>query len=212
MRIILPGGSGQVGQILARHLHSCGHQVIVLSRSPKNRNAVADSCTGMASLWTRSGPGISKPRTRSSISPAAPSTAATRRPTARRSSTPASSPRLLLGKAIAQCTTPPRVWMNASTSTFYRDARDSSQDEFTGEPCGSEPGVPETWNFSIDVARRWEEAFYASDLPRTRKIALRYLDDHVAGPWRRLLRARRPGALRTRRHAGPGRPVRLLDP
>src|SRR5205814_9483467 len=36
-----------------------------------------------------------------------------------------------------------------------------------------EPGAPETWNFSIDVARAWEEAFFATPTPRTRKIAIR---------------------------------------
>jgi uncharacterized protein (TIGR01777 family) len=82
-----------------------------------------------------------------------------------------------LGKAIAHCDNPPRVWMNASTSTFYRDARDKpgdhEQDEFTGESGGSEPGVPDSWNFSVDVARRWEDAFYAAETPHTRRIALR---------------------------------------
>jgi len=32
MKIVIPGGSGQVGQILARDLVSDGHEVVVLSR------------------------------------------------------------------------------------------------------------------------------------------------------------------------------------
>ena len=32
MRIVIPGGSGQVGQMLARHFHGLGHAVTVLSR------------------------------------------------------------------------------------------------------------------------------------------------------------------------------------
>src|SRR5437870_13539918 len=35
MRIIIPGGSGQVGTLLARRFHRDGHEVIVLSRSPR---------------------------------------------------------------------------------------------------------------------------------------------------------------------------------
>ncbi|HUA58942.1 MAG TPA: NAD-dependent epimerase/dehydratase family protein, partial [Verrucomicrobiae bacterium] len=35
MRIVIPGGSGQVGTILARHFHRQGHVVTVLSRLPK---------------------------------------------------------------------------------------------------------------------------------------------------------------------------------
>src|SRR2546427_12361235 len=33
MRIVIPGGSGQVGNVLARHFHAQGHAVTVLSRS-----------------------------------------------------------------------------------------------------------------------------------------------------------------------------------
>lgn len=34
MKIVIPGGSGQVGTILARAFHRDGHEVVVLSRSP----------------------------------------------------------------------------------------------------------------------------------------------------------------------------------
>src|ERR1700738_4656244 len=33
MRIVIPGGSGQVGRILARYFHGQGHAVTVFSRS-----------------------------------------------------------------------------------------------------------------------------------------------------------------------------------
>ena len=45
--------------------------------------------------------------------------------------------------------------------------------EADGELGGNEPNAPETWNFSIDVAKRWEEAFFATPTPLTRKIAIR---------------------------------------
>ena len=35
MKIVIPGGSGQVGSILARNFHSKGNQVVVLGRHPK---------------------------------------------------------------------------------------------------------------------------------------------------------------------------------
>ena len=35
MKIVLPGGSGQVGAILARSFHAAGHEVVVLSRTPQ---------------------------------------------------------------------------------------------------------------------------------------------------------------------------------
>jgi uncharacterized protein len=34
MKIVIPGGSGQVGTILARAFHKGGHDVVVLSRQP----------------------------------------------------------------------------------------------------------------------------------------------------------------------------------
>jgi uncharacterized protein (TIGR01777 family) len=63
--------------------------------------------------------------------------------------------------------------MNASTATIYRHSLDRPMDEETGEIGGTEPGVPSTWRFSIDVATSWEEAFFAAVTPRTRKLALR---------------------------------------
>jgi uncharacterized protein (TIGR01777 family) len=90
-------------------------------------------------------------------------------------------PTLLLGEVIAASPTPPPIWMNASTSTFYRNAFDRPQDEFTGElgDLPSERGTrepanqPETWSFSIDVAHRWEQALASVPTPHTRKIRLR---------------------------------------
>jgi uncharacterized protein len=80
----------------------------------------------------------------------------------------------LAGQAIAQAARPPRLWMNASTATIYRHVFDRPMDEATGELGGSEPDAPDTWRFSIDVAKSWEEAFFSSPVPpSTRKIALR---------------------------------------
>jgi NAD dependent epimerase/dehydratase family enzyme len=46
-------------------------------------------------------------------------------------------------------------------------------DEITGQLGGNEPGAPDTWNFSIRVAKDWEAAFFEMPTPRTRKIAMR---------------------------------------
>lgn len=71
----------------------------------------------------------------------------------------------VIGEAIAGCRVPPKVWMNASTATWYRHAEDGPQDEWSGEPGEG---------FSVEVARAWEEAFFAIPVPgETRKLALR---------------------------------------
>src|SRR5258708_10960904 len=63
--------------------------------------------------------------------------------------------------------------MNASTATIYRHSLDREMDEASGELGGGERDAPDTWRFSIEVARRWERAFFAAHTPRTRKVALR---------------------------------------
>ena len=68
-----------------------------------------------------------------------------------------------LGLALARCANPPAVWLNASTGTIYRDARDRAQDERTGE-LGS--------GFSVAVARGWEHELFAAPAV-TRRVALR---------------------------------------
>jgi uncharacterized protein (TIGR01777 family) len=79
----------------------------------------------------------------------------------------------VLGEALNRLAHPPRLWMNASTATIYRHALDRPMDELTGELGGNEPNAPSSWRFSIDVAKRWEETFFAVSTPNTRKIALR---------------------------------------
>jgi hypothetical protein len=79
----------------------------------------------------------------------------------------------ILGQAISSCSSPPKLWMNASTATIYRHALDRPMDEATGELGGNEPNAPSTWKFSIDVARAWEAAFFEAKTPATRKLALR---------------------------------------
>src|SRR5947209_2413220 len=79
----------------------------------------------------------------------------------------------VVGEAIARAKRPPRVWLQASTATIYAHRFDAPNDEATGIPGGSEPGVPDTWRFSIDVATSWERTFDEAIVPQTRKVKLR---------------------------------------
>ena len=60
-----------------------------------------------------------------------------------------------------------------STATIYAHRYDSANDERTGILGGNEPAPPDTWRFSIDVARAWEDACDAAQTPDTRKLKLR---------------------------------------
>lgn len=79
----------------------------------------------------------------------------------------------LVGRAIAAVNRPPRVWLQASTATIYSHRYDVPNDELTGMLGGDEPNAPDTWRFSIDVARAWESAVDESPTPATRKVKLR---------------------------------------
>jgi uncharacterized protein len=78
-----------------------------------------------------------------------------------------------VGEAIAACRLPPRSWLQASTATIYAHRLDAANDEATGQVGGGEPGAPESWRFSIEVATAWEKALAAAETPHTRKVALR---------------------------------------
>jgi len=78
-----------------------------------------------------------------------------------------------VGAAIARAAHPPRIWLQASTATIYAHRYDAPNDEWTGLLGGSEPHVPETWRFSIDVATSWEQAVDKVVVPNTRVVKMR---------------------------------------
>lgn len=79
----------------------------------------------------------------------------------------------VVGQAIAAAAQPPRVWLQMSTATIYAHRFEAANDEATGLIGGSEPGVPDYWAYSVDIARNWERAQAEAPAPRTRKVALR---------------------------------------
>lgn len=182
MKIVIPGGSGQIGMILARHLSGRGHEVVVLSRSAGRDAEGGWRCLRwdgrtMGAEWMAEVDGADAVIHLSGRTVNCRYTAEHRREIydSRVETT------RIVGEAIAGASRPPKVWLNASTSTIYRHALDRGQDEFTGEMArwtggpatGEEEGLPETWSFSADVGRRWEGALRAAATPGTRRIALR---------------------------------------
>lgn len=170
LRVVLTGGTGQVGSILARHFHSAGCDVLVVGRSVGRtpwRSAQWDATT--LGDWAREIDGADVVINLAGRSVNCRYNAANRRKIveSRVNTTK------LVGTAIARSSSPPRLWMNASTATIYRHTFDLPMDEATGQLGGNEPGARDTWRFSIDVAKAWEEAFFSSPTPSTRKVALR---------------------------------------
>jgi len=175
LRIVIPGGSGQVGRLLASHFQERGHHVVVLTRGPfaETYQTVhwdgehegqwiehlehADVCINLA------GRSVNCRYTAENRQEIYDSRIDTTR---------------LLGRVISTLADPPALWLNASTATIYRHSYDKAMDEITGE-VGGHTAVKEIrddsdpWDFSIKVAMDWESAFFSAWTPRTRKIAMR---------------------------------------
>jgi len=170
MKIVIPGGSGIIGPILARAFSERGDEVVVLSRRPRAgawRSVYWDG-TSLGD-WTKEVDGAAvviylagrsvncryyEKNRREMIESRVRSTR-------------------LVGRAVARSQRPPRVWLQMSTATIYAHRYDAPNDERTGILGGTEPDAPATWKFSIDVARAWERTFWEAITPSTRKVALR---------------------------------------
>ena len=70
----------------------------------------------------------------------------------------------IIGTVIHQSQKPPALWVNASSATIYRNAKDKAQDEYNGEIEN---------DFSVQVCKLWEKTFFEQMTPATRKVALR---------------------------------------
>ena len=169
MKVLIPGGSGQVGTILARAFVAGGHEVTILSRGPAlgpwrvlpwdartlgSWQGAVDAADVVINLAGRN---VNCRYTAANRADILNSRVESTR---------------VIGEAIAQSPTPPRLWLQASTATIYRHTFDSPNDE-SGVIGGSEPDVPRSWDFSITVARAWEQALSDANTPRTRKVAMR---------------------------------------
>lgn len=184
LRIVIPGGSGQIGTALARYFQGHGHQVTVLTRGPFAAEWQTVHWDGEhAGDWTETLEGADV-----CINLAGRSINC--RYTAKNQAAILHSrvhSTRLLGRVIAGLRNPPKVWLNASAANIYRHATDRSMDEDTGEIGGGElisprRRAPRKWDFPVRVALDWEAAFFSAYTPGVRKVALR--TSVVMGPER----------------------------
>jgi hypothetical protein len=170
VKVVIPGGTGQVGSVLARAFQRDGHEVVVLSRSGTTGpwRAVRWDAETLGD-WALELEGADAVINLAGRSVNCRYNAANRKTIldSRVKSTTA------VGQAIAQARRPPRVWLQASTATIYAHRHDAPNDEAAGILGGAEAGAPDTWRFSIDVARGWERAADEAQTPQTRRVLLR---------------------------------------
>lgn len=170
MKVVIPGGSGQVGSLLARYFAAQGDEVVVLSRKPQPAPWQVIPWDGEhLGGWVESLEGAEAVINLAGRSVNCRYHAANRRLIigSRVNST------RVVGRAIAGLDRPPRVWVQASTATIYAHRFDAPNDDDTGVLGGGEPRLPDTWRFSLDVARQWEAALHEAVTPHTRKVATR---------------------------------------
>jgi uncharacterized protein len=175
MKIIIPGGSGQVGKVLANAFEKDGHEVVILSRHP-NKSEIPNP-KSQIEIWDGKTPGVWTKEFENSdvvINLAGRTVNCRYNEENRRQimDSRIDSTRVV-GEAIQNAKNPPKVWLQASTATIYAHRFDAPNDESDGIIGGDEENAPDTWNFSIDVAKSWEEAAKGFDLPETRLVLMR---------------------------------------
>ncbi|MFN7589681.1 MAG: epimerase [Planctomycetota bacterium] len=192
-RIVIAGGTGQLGRMLARHWAAAGPAVVVLARPASAAAAVAAvpaasgrGCVrtvawdaGAAAAGGALGAWAGELDGADVVVGLAGRSVDCRYSAANRTAIVQSRVDSMraVAAAIAAAARPPRVWLQASTATIYAHhtggPNTPAHDEANGVLGGDEPGAPDTWRFSIDVARRWEAAATERPLPATRTVLLR---------------------------------------
>jgi uncharacterized protein (TIGR01777 family) len=169
MKIVIPGGTGQVGTLLSRAFRSDGHDVVVIGRDAgrgdgtvvwdgRTLGAWAGEIDGADAVINLAGRSVNCRYTE------------TNREAMMRSRVDSTR---VVGQAIARAAAPPRVWLQMSTATIYAHRFDAANDEATGLIGGDEPDAPARWRFSVDIAKAWEQAQADAATPATRKVAMR---------------------------------------
>jgi uncharacterized protein len=172
MKIVIPGGTGQIGAVLCRAFSDTNDEVVVLSRNQAPRSACRSVQWDGRTLcgWTQELEGADVV-----INLAGKSVNCRYGKRNRREimESRVDSVRAI-HRALQNAKRPPGVWLQAATATIYAHRFDAPNDEASGAIGGNEPKAPETWRFSIDVAKAWESAVNDSRrLPNTRIVILR---------------------------------------
>jgi uncharacterized protein (TIGR01777 family) len=168
VKVVIPGGTGQVGAILDRALTAAGHDVVVLTRSPRGERQVywdgstlggwARQIDGSDVVINLAGRSVSCRYTEENLEAMMSSRVDSAR---------------VVGEAIAGAARPPKTWLQMSTATIYAHRFDAANDEDDGLIGGGEHGVPGYWAYSVKIARNWEAMQEQAATPETRKVALR---------------------------------------
>jgi uncharacterized protein (TIGR01777 family) len=172
MKIVIPGGTGQVGKILYRAFSSAGDQVVVLSRKPNL------GCSCRCVRWDGESVGdwareLEDADVVINLAGKSVNCRYGKRNRHEIMESRVDSVRAI-HRALQNAKRPPRVWLQAATATIYAHRFDAPNDEASGAIGGNEPNAPDAWRFSIHVAKAWESAVDdAGALSNTHIVILR---------------------------------------
>jgi NAD dependent epimerase/dehydratase family enzyme len=152
-KIILAGGNGYLGGVLARYYKYLADEIIILSRKPQapDGNIIThvwngrtegewlQDLAGADMLINLCGKNVDCRYTEKNRAEIINSRVI---------------PTALLGKAIEKMADPPKLWINVTGISIYRHAEDHPQYEETGEVG---------YDFLAGVSKKWEEAFFNSN-------------------------------------------------
>ncbi|KIA90790.1 TIGR01777 family oxidoreductase [Kaistella jeonii] len=159
MKIIIAGGAGFLGKELESFFLSKNNQVQILTRNPKNKNDIywdgrtvgdwksdLDNADVLINLAGKSVDCRYTEKNKKEIL------------SSRIESTK------ILQEAIDQCENPPKIWLNASSATIYIHSESNLNTEENGI-IGDD--------FSMNICKQWEAAFFKKENKNVRKVALR---------------------------------------
>ena len=157
MKIIIAGGSGFLGKSLENHFQN--HEVWIMTRTPKRPNEILWDAK-MLGDWTDllEKADVLINMTGKSVDCRYNDTNRAEILSSRIDSTD------VLQKAVDNCINPPKIWLNSSSATIYVHAETQLMTETNGI-IGDD--------FSINICKSWEKAFFATPTSQTRKVALR---------------------------------------
>src|SRR5262245_59186128 len=131
-KIVIPGGNGFLGEVLACYFTSPVYEVVILTRHPKlyspharyvewdgkNSGAWQEELEGAFAVINLTGRSVNcRYHEKNKAEILSSRVNATQ----------------IIGTAIQQCSHPPLTWVNAASATIYRHAEDREMDETTGE-------------------------------------------------------------------------------
>jgi len=165
MRVVVPGGSGYLGQALTERLAARGDEVVVLSRGRRrsgdgwrtvawDARSVGDwveELEGADAVVHLTGRRVDTRATRRNIDDLISSRV---------------EPVRVVGDAIRLCAAPPSVWVQSSSLAIFGDGGDEVIDEST-TPSGLGPRE------MVTVCLAWEGAFHQASDGVERRVLLR---------------------------------------